>query len=380
MDSSDLANLMQHVRFQLIPNDLLVNDILTCDLISQNTDVMKMVREALQFQSAENLYSQPLKEGKQFQPRGEQNLVLVRVREAPNTIPETRIHMLSVHGDERFETQLSEKVLPIAINRLSISVVTKGNYLFLFGTDREYIRPIAVRFDVKTNTWLDLKPVRHQEVVGKAIALLESNIYLFGGVRSCTNVQNITSRVFSAFASQYSIENNSWSRLEDLPNQLAFHAAASHGNYVFSAGGCTRDANSTDKLYAFDVVGKIWLSKAAMNRKRVLLSLEAVGEKLVACGGKQSPSVEIYDIVDNQWTLIQNETLENHVSPATIVKDDKLYVIGGSTRDLYGTESNTDYVSCVDVGNGTVDTVSCLPFEVSNHACVLLTVPNTATG
>ena len=69
-DSSDLADLMKHIRFPLIPTDLLLDEIQTCRLISENSQVMKMVAEALRFQSAENLYSQPLKEEKQFQPKG----------------------------------------------------------------------------------------------------------------------------------------------------------------------------------------------------------------------------------------------------------------------------------------------------------------------
>ena len=110
-----------------------------------------------------------------------------------------------------------------------------------------------------------------------------------------------------------------------------------------------------------------------MNNQRVNFSLEAVGTKLVACGGKYSPNVEIYNIADDQWTLIQNGVLEHYVSPATIILNDKVYVIGGSNIDGNGTASNTDYVSFVDVENAMVRRVSSLPFPVSYHACTLLT-------
>ena len=107
--------------------------------------------------------------------------------------------------------------------------------------------------------------------------------------------------------------------------------------------------------------------------------MEAVGAKVVACGGKYSPNVEIYDIADDQWTLIQNGDLDHYYAPATIVLNDKVYVIGGSNIDGDGTKSGTDYVSCVNVDNGAVRRVCSLPFRLNDNACALLTVPNTTT-
>ena len=287
--------------------------------------------------------------------------------------------MLNVTGKEPFSTQFSEQLLPMALHTVGFSLVRKGNYLFLFGADTECRRPIAVRLDVKTNIWLDLKLPPYQEFVGKAIALLKGNIYLFGGMRVTRTNQNTLTKFTSACASQYSIEPNSWSKLENLPKSLAFHSAASYENYVFSAGGSLQDSEITDKLYAYDVVGQIWLTKAAMNCKRVMFSMETFGAQLVACGGKYSPSVEIYNIADDQWTLIDGD-LDHYYSPATIILNDKLYVIGGSYINEDGTTTNTDYLSCVDVSNGLIERKRSLPFTVSlHHAVSLLTVPNTAS-
>ena len=146
--------------------------------------------------------------------------------------------------------------------------------------------------------------------------------------------------------------------------------------YLLCRWICTQNSGYTDKLYAFDIVGKIWLSKASMNNRRTTFSMEAVGAKLVACGGKYSPNVEIYDIADDQWTLIQNGNLDHYSSSATIVLNDRVYVIGGYEN---GTKSWTDSVTSVDVDNGAVHRVCNLPFRVDDHACALLTVPNTAT-
>ena len=234
----------------------------------------------------------------------------------------------------------------------------------------------ATRFDVKTNVWLDLKFPPTRVVGGAAVTALNGNIYLLGGMFFTKDGQN-TCRNITRHALQYSIETNSWEPLEMLPRPLALHAAASHGNYIFCAGGITIESNGSNKVSAFDPVRNIWLSKMSMNCPRIVFGLEALGAKLVACGGKHSSDVEIYDIADDQWTQIQNQVLMNHFVHSTIVLNDKVYVIGGSHMDVDGTISQTDYVSCVDVDKGTIGKVSSLPFPVNDHACALVTVPGT---
>ena len=157
---SDLADLMQHIRFPLIPTDLLLDEIQSSRLISENSQVMKMVTEALRFHSNDKVYLQPLKEGKQFQPRGEQKLALIQITPTsagPVTIPKTKLHLLDMTGEEIFDTQLSEQPLQRVFHPCTLSIVAKGNYLFVFGAVTDSNRTIATRFDVKTNTWLDLK-------------------------------------------------------------------------------------------------------------------------------------------------------------------------------------------------------------------------------
>ena len=208
--------------------------------------------------------------------------------------------MINVTGDEPFHDQVSVQTLPVNLCRSAMSVVTKGNYLFLFGTEAEHYRPIAVRFNVKRNAWLDLKAPPYDAYEGMAATLLQNNIYLLGGRPVNRGNQIVHTQEFSASTSLYSIETNSWTELENLPRRVAYHAAASHGNYVFSAGGHSTESTNTAKVYAFDVVAKIWLSKASMNFGRQMFSLEALGSKLIACGGYYSPTVEIYDIQENQ--------------------------------------------------------------------------------
>ena len=258
-------------------------------------------------------------------------------------------------------------------------MVKTGNYLFLFGADAEYCRPIALRFDVKTDTWLDLKSLPYAASTYTATALLKGKIYLLGGMHITEGSKNdVKSNKFLASFSQYSIETNSWLKLRNLPKPSAYHSAASCKSYLFCAGGYTTNSTLTDRFYAYDTMGKIWLSKASMNCKRAVFSLEVLGAKLVACGGMRTLNVEIYDIEDDQWTLIQNEVLKHNLYPATVVSNGSVYIIGGLVSVDSGTTVNTDDVSIVDVAKSTIRRVSRLPFKVGNLSCALLTVPNKA--
>ena len=385
-NSSDLADLMQHVRFPLIASDLLLGEILTCRLISENPQLMRMVTEALQFHSDDNIFLQPLKEGKQFKPRGEKMLALInstfKLVGQSLTINETKLHLIRGTGNRSFNTHYFEQAIPTTLIPRSLSVATKGNYLFLFGAEAEYLREIAERFDVKTNTWLDLKNPPHEASIGVAVTLLRGNIYLMGGMHvTKDNLDSLNAFLtmnggnISACVSRYSTETNSWSKLENLPKPVMYHSVASQGNYVFCAGGLSVDNAITNQLYAFDVVGRIWLRKTPMIFKRVGFSMEAVGTKLVACGGKDLPNVEIYDIADDRWTLVTDGVLEHYFPLATIALNNTVCIIGGNAGN---TDGASDYVSIVDADNATVRRVSSLPFRAVGHKCALLAVPNTA--
>ena len=383
-DSSDLVDLMSNVRFPLISIDSLLDEVLGSQLVYENSRIMKMVTEALRFHSNDYIYSQALQEGKQFQPRGEQKLVLIPcgTRDAGYSVKEkdTKLHMFNITDTDPFPSLYSTHSLPMAFVFRSVSVTTKGNYLFLFGADTEYFKPMALRFDIKTNAWLDLKSPPCKASAGQAAAILHNNIYLLGGMHVTRESLTMDSTCFSTCVLKYSIEENSWSRLKDLPLCVAYQSAASCGGYIFSAGGFV-GTSTTDKLFAYDVAGNVWLTKASMNCKRAMLGMEVIGKKvIVACGGLSQPTaannVEWYDTTQDQWTMVQNAVLDHCLSPGTVAMNDVIYVIGGSILENDLSRTGTDSVSRVDVENGTVDKMSSITFSGSCHVCAILTVPN----
>ena len=383
-DSFDLADLMKHVRFPLISSDSLLDEVLSSRLIYENSRIMKMVREALRFHSNDKLFSQPLQEGRQFHPRGEQKLVLIPcgTRDAGYSVKEkdTKLHLFNISDTDPFPSLYTTHSLPMAFVFRSISVAKRGNFLFLFGADTEYFKPVALRFGVRTNAWLDLKSPPCKASAGQAAAVLQNDIYLLGGMNVTKESLTMDSTCFSPHVFKYSIEENSWSQLKDLPLCVAYHSAASCGGFIFSAGGFV-GTTTTDKLFAYDVAGNVWLTKASMNCKRAMFGVEVIGRKIVACGGLSQPTaannVEFYDTAEDQWTLLQNAVLDHCLSPGTVAMNGIIYVIGGSILENDLSRTGTDSVSRVDVQNGTIEKTSSVKFSGSCHVCSILTVPNT---
>ena len=113
---------------------------------------------------------------------------------------------------------------------------------------------------------------------------------------------------------------------------------------------------------------------------RAKFSLEAVGAKIVACGGQFSPNVEVYSTADDQWTLIENGLLENHFYFGTIVKDGLIYIIGGSNDDGSNKNLLSYCVSIVDLDKATICRVSSILLKVRGHACALLKISDSVAG
>ena len=134
--TTDLANLMQYVRFPLIPHEMLVDEIWSLDLIAENKEVRAMVGEAIKFHSTDKLYLQPLFDGKNFQPRGEQYLVMLgRPMKPQGNFPasmEQRLRFIDVSDQKPFQNHLGDFKIKIPFDMDGPAMVTKGNYLFVF--------------------------------------------------------------------------------------------------------------------------------------------------------------------------------------------------------------------------------------------------------
>ncbi|KAM6936885.1 kelch-like protein 36 [Xenentodon cancila] len=107
-------------------------------------------------------------------------------------------------------------------------------------------------------------------------------------------------------------ETGSWEVETELPAQRSHHCLAVLGGFIFAAGGSSSKDNGGDAacnlLYRYDPRHNHWTRGALMNQRRVDFYLGAVGECLIAVGGRNDTgalsSVEVYDPAEDCWSSV----------------------------------------------------------------------------
>lgn len=107
-------------------------------------------------------------------------------------------------------------------------------------------------------------------------------------------------------------ETGSWEVETELPAQRSHHCLAVLGGFIFAAGGSSSRDNGGDAacnlLYRYDPRHNQWSRGAPMNERRVDFYLGAVGECLIAVGGRNDTgalsSVEVYYPAEDCWSYV----------------------------------------------------------------------------
>ncbi|XP_033942987.1 kelch-like protein 36 isoform X1 [Pseudochaenichthys georgianus] len=116
----------------------------------------------------------------------------------------------------------------------------------------------------------------------------------------------------SANVCRLDAETGSWSVETELPAQRSHHCLAVLGGFIFTAGGSSSRDNGGDAacnlLHRYDPRHNQWSRGAPMNERRVDFYLEAVGESLIAVGGRNDSgalsSVEVYCPAQDCWSYV----------------------------------------------------------------------------
>uniref|UniRef100_A0A3Q1EM76 Kelch-like protein 36 n=1 Tax=Acanthochromis polyacanthus TaxID=80966 RepID=A0A3Q1EM76_9TELE len=107
-------------------------------------------------------------------------------------------------------------------------------------------------------------------------------------------------------------ETGSWVVETELPARRSHHCLAVLGGFIFAAGGSSSRDNGGDAacnlLYRYDPRHNQWTRGAPMNQRRVDFYLGAVGECLIAVGGRNDTgalsSVEVYHPAEDCWSYV----------------------------------------------------------------------------
>ncbi len=373
-DSKIIIEIMKNIRYALIPPSPLSKQVAIDDLIDDHKECRRLVSEAMEYHA--NVYTQPFSQGKLTKPRGKPNLLVIsngpKKGNSFNTVPcDEKLSFLSKPDFELIGQ--SDSLDHIQIVYESMSSVQIDNFLFLFACKCDGYQNFTMRYNASNDTWIELAAVPREATVGSRVAYSEykREIFLIGGMPVHTGMRFqvdptwVIPRVYS-----YNIQGNSWSSCIDLPEGLMYSGVATLDNNVFTTGGCSRD-KTTHNVYAFDVKAKIWLTKASMNHKRQLHTLNALNGQLYAIGGSAISedvenvlAVEVYESLCNQWTVIKEDG-PTFFGKSSIVFDNKIYIICTDKIVIYEVDKN----SFTSLPHG-------IPYKAFRNVSAMLTMPN----
>ena len=372
-DATLISEIMSNVRFAFIPAMILSGQILLDELIDGNRPFRTMVAEAMKYHV--DVYCQPFYTGNINKPRGKPGMLVIpngpRQADSYNTNNNGQIDFLPL---PTFAPATNSTSLNLPIVYDSMCVVQINNFLFLFGCTSDRYQNFTMRYDASNDTWMKMEPVPQEATVGSKVACSEDKkkAVLIGGMTvNATMKFKVSPESVIASTYIYDIQKNAWSPGSDLPQTLAHHAVATHGDIIYVSGGYS-EHELLDTVYAYDVKAKLWLTKARMNVKRCQHTFDAVGEKLYAIGGRvfggnRPASFEIYDTLSNQWTLSEFEE-DPFVGVFSLVKDNIIYIIGGfhKNRMIRVFEVDKNEITELDVE---------LPSHCGRNVSAFLTLP-----
>ena len=390
-----LKDLMKCVRFAIIPNELIKEEVLGWHKLYKEPSCASMVTEALCYHAEP--FSQPLYSGKQFCTRGMPGIAVLHAgfRGDGFSVETTSTDVFLFTS--KFTTMAEPCPVPFAYQ--SITCVTKGNFIFLLGTDSHYFGPVSMRYDVNTNKWAFLATPNIQGLIGATSVCCDQDIYLIGGILVDKSSDYKVDNDLNNDMFKYSIRDNMWSTsscrfpLERVSDGFygAFAAATElHGNLVFLAGGYTPETGSVGTLRVYNVKENTWYAGADMKYKRSHLLLEgcssilllyAVGGLMLTKNGQvQRPVslVEAFNVQTDQWTVLN--TAINISSATSHFQNGIMYIVGGH-RGCKNEDIPSDAIIKFDTRKDMLITTtkdsypSKCPIPCIHHGSALVSIP-----
>ena len=305
------AEIMHTVRFASIPSEILTQDIAKIPFIRQNDECMELLFQTFNYQS--NVYNQPMYNGPINRPRGKPSIFVLEAGKQIEDLPDL-LFAVDNHDTDMWHVNMDTfwmqpilKKIPTAFAYASVSVVTYGNFLFLFGVENTHFSPVSMRFDATNNKWIDLKPIPDQSRVFSSIARLEDVIVIAGGMYvekdtpDTLGYETLTKSVYL-----YNIAANSWTRGKDLPEPIAKAGACEFKGEMYVAGGEVDHyprpgRRSIDKVWAYNLKADIWTVKPSLPADTWNLCLAPFNNSIYAFGGDGFDGAAILAENGTEW-------------------------------------------------------------------------------
>ena len=208
-------------------------------------------------------------------------------------------------------------------------------------------------FALRDGAWVPLPKLNHARAAAGA-AVVGDKIVVVGGQADGKLVPQ--TEVF---------DGERWTDVAELPTPREHLGAASDGRYVYAVGGRALSSDqNTGTLERYDPENDTWTKLDSMPEAAGSVGATYAAGRVFAIGGESttsvSDSVQAYDIPKGRWSQLPTLPTARHgVAAATL--DDSVYAIGGATEP--GHVGSTKEADVLDLSGGPAQTTAGLSWR-----------------
>ena len=311
--------IMRSVRLSRIPLEILKGELRLIPFMGEIQECMDLLFEAMKYQH--NIYSQPIYNGPINKPRGEPSFFVIEggKLDYDQEAEDFKFSILD-HKTKMWYVYMKDLSMFPVVKSMSttfacdsVSVVTCGNFLFLFGVENTAFSPVTMRYDATMEKWIRLKPVPDQATVGSSVVRVGDVIIMAGGMYvEKDSTSKILYDKFTKNVHKYHIASNTWSAGTDLPEPLVFAGSCEWKEMMYVSGGEVSQGDrsiTTDQVWAYDVNSDNWVPKPKMPYPMRSPCLAAFNDTLYAFGSAHQDGVSILRLENWTWHPLGNANL-----------------------------------------------------------------------
>ncbi|XP_060681167.1 kelch-like protein 40b [Hemiscyllium ocellatum] len=355
-----LAQLLDCVRFLLLPRGYLEQQVQAHPLLSSSPELLQKIQQVKDARSREEEEGEEKgkkttnKEGKTTNKEGqatspgsqEAKKEEEEEQQPPSILNKTPrfgmfvrdlIFMINDEATVAYDPTTNECYFASVSSKIPknhSSVVTKQNQIFVAGglyydegNKENPLHSYFLQFDPLDSDWLGMPALPSPRCLF-GLGEAENAIYVIGG-KEVNEEEKTLDTVMC-----YDRHTFKWGESDPLPYEVYGHSVVSHDERVYVIGGKGKDKKCLNKVSVYNPQRFEWKELAPMKTARSLFGAAVHQDKIwVATGVTDSGltgSVEVYDITANKWEEMA-EFPQERSSLSLVTVSNCLYAIGGFT-------------------------------------------------
>ncbi|XP_075230806.1 kelch protein isoform X2 [Lycorma delicatula] len=343
---SHLAELMEHVRLPLLPQDYLVQRVEEEPLLKANLQCKDYLIEALKYHLLKGdqkvLFKTP--RTKPRQPVGLPKVLLVVGGQAPKAIRSVECYDLS--------SETWSNVAEMPGRRCRAGLVVVGGKVYAVGGFNGSLRVRTVDvYDAAVDQWTSCAGMEaRRSTLG--VAVLNGCIYAVGGFDGSTGLNS---------AEMFDPRTQEWRMIASMSTRRSSVGVGVVNNLLYAVGGydgASRQCLSSVECYCPET--DTWTPVSEMSARRSGAGVGVLDGILYAVGGHDGPlvrkSVEAYNPETREWSPVADMTLCRR-NAGVVALNGLLYVVGG--------DDGSCNLASVEVYNPKTDSWSMLSSSMS---------------